>query len=135
MNAFQEIQGSQAPSPSGSDLRSFSAIQRWDAQVYGFRLPDSEFHQKWDSSSDGRVKNPRDFPGSEYLMKIILSTKYSKIPVPALAIFVIPHVPDTWITESTYPSVAKQLKLISQVSIVWQKGRQRRLKMAFLARV
>ena len=80
---------------------------RGDAQVYGFRLPESEFRQKWDSSSDGRVKNPRDFPGSEYLMKIISSTKYSRIPVPALAIFAIPHVPEAWVTESTDPNVRK----------------------------
>ena len=43
MNAFQEIQGRQAPSPSGSDLRSFTAIQRWDAQVSGFGFRTQSF--------------------------------------------------------------------------------------------
>ena len=33
--------------------------------------------------------------------------KYAKIPVPALAIFAIPHVPDAWMTESTDPGVRK----------------------------
>lgn len=108
MKAFQEIQGPQAPGPSESDLRSYSALQKWDAQVYGFRLPESEFHEKWDSTSDGRVKGPRDFPGSQYLMQIIMNTKkYAKIPVPALAIFAIPHVPEAWMTESADPSVRK----------------------------
>lgn len=108
MKAFQEIQPPQFPTPAESDLRSFSALQKWDAQVYGFRLPESEFHQTWDSTSDGRVKNPRDFPGSQYLMTILTNTKkYAKISVPALAIFAIPHVPETWMSESTDPGVRK----------------------------
>ena len=109
MKALQEIQGpGPAPSPGNSDLRSFSALQKWDAQIYGFRLPESEFHQTWDSTSDGRVKGPRDFPGSQYFMTLLTNPKkYSKIPVPALAIYAIPHVPDTWMTNSTDPAVRK----------------------------
>ena len=41
MKAFQEIPLPQFPSPAESDLRSFSALQKWDAQVYGFQLPES----------------------------------------------------------------------------------------------
>lgn len=108
MAAFQEIQGPQAPSPGESDLRSYSALQKWDAQVYGFRLPESGFREKWDSTSDGRVKGPRDSPGSDYLMQIIMSTKrYARIPVPALAIIAIPYVEENWMNQSTDPSVRK----------------------------
>jgi len=108
MKAFQETQGPQAPSPGESDLESFSALQKWDARVYGFRLPEAEFRQKWESAPDGRVKGSRDFPGSQYLMKILPNPKkYAKIPVPALAIFAMPHVPEAWITESTDPGVGK----------------------------
>jgi len=108
MKAFQEVPSPQFPRPSEFDLRSFSALQKWDAQVYGFQLPESEFHQKWDSTSDGRAKNLHDFPGSQYLMAVLMGTKkYVKIPVPTLAIFAIPHVPETWMTESTDPGVRK----------------------------
>ena len=106
MKAFQEVPLPKFPSPSASDLRSFNALQKWDAQVYGFQLPEAEFHQKWDSTSDGQVTNQRDFPGSQYLMTVLMGTKkYVKIPVPTLAIFAIPHVPESWMTESTDPSV------------------------------
>ena len=106
MKSFQEIHPPDFPNPAESDLRSFIALQKWDARVYGFRLPESEFHQKWESASDGRVKNLRVFPGEQYLMTILMNTKkYAKIPVPSLAIFAIPHVPENWLTESTDPSV------------------------------
>jgi len=108
MKAFQEIPLPQFPSPAESDLRSFSALQKWDAQVYGFRLPESEFHQKWDSIPDGKVTSVRDFQGSQYLMTVLMVTKkYAKIPVPALAIFAIPHVPETWLADTTDPGIRK----------------------------
>ena len=108
MKAFQDIQGPPAPNPTEADLRSFSALEKWDSQVYGFRLPESEFRQIWDSTPDGRVTAPRDSPGSHYLMAIMMNTrKYAKIPVPALAIFAIPHVQEPWISESKDPSVPK----------------------------
>ena len=95
MKDFQEIQGPQAPSPSESDLRSYGALQKWDAQVYGFQLPESEFRQTWDSTSEGRGSKQRDFPGSQMFVTIMTDMKkYAKIPVPALTIFAIPHVPD-----------------------------------------
>ena len=106
MKEFQGLQGPQAPTPGESDLKSFSALQTWDAGVYGFRLPESEFHQTWDSTSDGRVGKPRDFPGSEIFATIMNETKkYTRIPVPALAIFAIPHIRETWMTNSADPTV------------------------------
>jgi non-heme chloroperoxidase len=33
------------------------------------------------------------------------TTKYTRIPVPELAIFAIPHIPETWITRTTDPTV------------------------------
>lgn len=106
MKEFLEIQGLQPPTPGESDLTSFSALQKWDAQVYGFRLPESEFHQTWDSTSEGQVAKQRDFPGSQSFMTIMTSTKkYANIPVPALAIFAIPHVQEAWMIKSADPSV------------------------------
>jgi len=108
MKDFLEIQGQgpQPPTPSESDLASFSALQKWDAQVYGFQLPESEFWQTWDSTSAGRVTKQRDFPGSQMFMAIMTSSKkYAHIPVPALAIFAIPHVPEPWMTKSGDPVI------------------------------
>jgi non-heme chloroperoxidase len=106
MKEFQALQGPQPPTPGESDLRSFGALQKWDAEVYGFRLPESEFHQTWDSTSDGRVGKPCDFPGSEIFMNIMNGTKkYTRITVPALAIFAIPHVRETWMNKSADPTV------------------------------
>jgi non-heme chloroperoxidase len=106
MKQFQGLQGPQPPTPAESDLKSFSALQKWDAEVYGFRLPESEFHQTWDSISGGRVAKPRDFPGSEMFMTLMNGTKkYTRIPVPALAIFAIPHSRETWMTKSTDPTI------------------------------
>jgi non-heme chloroperoxidase len=107
MKQFLALQGPQGPpSPAESDLRSFTALQKWDAGVYGFQLPVSEFQQTWESAPDGRVEKPRDFPGSEMFMTIMNgATKYTRIPVPALAIFAIPHIPETWITKTTDPVV------------------------------
>ena len=105
MKEFQ-IRGPQPPTPGDSDLASFSALQKWDAQVYGFRMPEAEFRQTWDSTSDGRPRKARDFPGSQTFMAIMMGTKrYTDIPVPALVIFAIPHVPENWINNSTDPAV------------------------------
>ena len=108
MKEFVELQGPQAPSPSQSDLESFSALQKWDAQVYGFQLPVSEFHQTWESTPDGRPDKPCDFPGSQSFMTIMTNTsKYAQIPVPVLVIFAIPHVREAWMTKSADSGVRK----------------------------
>ena len=108
MKEFLELQGPQAPSPGASDLTSFRALQKWDAQVYGFQIPESEFHQLWQSTSDGRVLKPRESPRSQTFMAIMTSSKkYATIPVPALVIFAIPHIRETWMIKSTDPAVRK----------------------------
>lgn len=105
MKEFQ-IGGPQPPTPGDSDLASFSALQKWDAQVYGFRTPEAEFRQTWDSISDGRPGKARDFPGAQMFMKIMTGSKrYTDITVPALVIFAIPQVQDKWIDNTTDPVV------------------------------
>jgi pimeloyl-ACP methyl ester carboxylesterase len=108
MKEFQEIRGPQPPTPGDRDLASFSALQKWDAQVYGFRIPEAEFRQTWDSISDGRPRRARDFPGSQTFTTIMMGMKrYTDIPVPALVIFAIPHVQENWINKSTVSAVRK----------------------------
>lgn len=111
MKEFQEIRGPQPPTPGDSDLASFSALQRWDAQVHGFRMPEAEFRQTWASTSDGRPVKARDFPGSQALMTMMMSVKrYTDIPVPALVIFAIPHVQEPWISKSTDTAMGEAAK-------------------------
>jgi non-heme chloroperoxidase len=106
MKEFRDIRGPQPPTPGDSDLASFSALQKWDAQVYGFRMPEAEFRQTWDSTSDGRPVKARDFPGSQMLTTILMGNKrYPDIPVPALVVFAIPHVPENWTSKTTDPAV------------------------------
>jgi pimeloyl-ACP methyl ester carboxylesterase len=105
MKEFQ-ISGPPWPRPSGSDLASFSSLQKWDAEVHGFRIPEAEFRQTWEADSSGRPRKPRDFPGSQLFAAIMASTKpYTRIPAPALVIFARPHVPENWIARSTDPAV------------------------------
>jgi pimeloyl-ACP methyl ester carboxylesterase len=106
MKEFLGISGPQPPTPGESDLASFGALQKWDAGVFGFRTPEAELRQTWDSTSDGRVGKPREFPGSAMFMTIMTDVKrFAGLPVPALAIFAIPHVPEAWIGRSTDPGV------------------------------
>jgi pimeloyl-ACP methyl ester carboxylesterase len=108
MKEFQEISGPKSPTPGDSDLTSFSALQRWNTQVNGFRMPEAELRQTWDSTSDGRPAKARDLPGYSALMAILTGTKgYTDIPVPALIIFSIPHGREAWITKSSDPAVRK----------------------------
>jgi len=105
MKEFQ-ISGPQAPHPSDADLASFGSLQKWDAEVYGFRRPESELRQTWDSDASGRPRKERDFPGAQSFMAIMTSTnRFARIPLPALAIFASPHIPENWMAKSTNPAV------------------------------
>jgi non-heme chloroperoxidase len=108
MKEFQETRGPKPPTPGDSDLANFSALQKWNTQVYGFRMPEAELRQTWDSTSDGRPAKVRDFPGLSALMTILKGTRrYTGIPVPALVIFSMPHVREAWMTKSSEPAVRK----------------------------
>ena len=105
---FVEFQTSapRQPSPTEADLASFSALQRWDAGVFGFRRPEAELHQVWEADPSGRPQKARDFPGSQLFMAILSSPKaVANIPAPALAMFALPHTPESWIDRSENPQV------------------------------
>lgn len=100
------IQAPQPPAPAAADLASFTALQKWDRRVYGFRTPEAEFRQTWDSASNGQPAKARDFPGAQMFMKIITGSKrYTEIPVPALVIFALPQVQDPWLDHTTDPAL------------------------------
>lgn len=104
MKEFQTA-GPRPPNPSESDLASFRSLQKWVAEVFGFRTPEAEFRQTWNIDSSGRPRNARDFPGAQAFVAIMTGERaYSRIPVPALVIFALPHVPESWIEKSTDPT-------------------------------
>ena len=101
-----EISGPRAPAPTESDLNSFSALQEWDAELFGFPRPEAELRLTWESDSAGRPRKRRDSPGSPLFSAIMASTnKFTRIPVPALIIFAIPNLPENWIRKSSDPQV------------------------------
>jgi len=111
MTEFQNVAGPQAPTPGGSALASFSTLQKWDAETFGFRMPEAEFRGTWASAPDGRPLRPLNSPGSQMFMTILTgNTRYAKIPVPTLAVFAIPHVPENWTNKNTNPAVRNSAK-------------------------
>src|SRR5262245_19697267 len=111
MKEFLEASGGapNSPTPDASDLTDFGALQRWEARVFGFRMPLEEFRQTWDSTPSGRPTKARDFSGASAFMAIMTAgKKYTSIPVPALVIFAIPQVEDPWMTASADPAERKQ---------------------------
>ena len=96
----------QPPAAGPSDLVSFGALQEWQGRRDGYRIPEAELRQTWESTGNGRPEKPRFFLGfSVFTPVLTAATRYTGIPVPALAVFTIPHVPETWMTESSDPAV------------------------------
>jgi pimeloyl-ACP methyl ester carboxylesterase len=104
---IQKLHGPQPPPPSGADLASFPALQKYYERVNGFRFPEGELRQQRESTSDGRVGKQRDLPGSALFMPLMMGTKrkYSDIPVPALVIFSNPHSQGRWVDDNLDPAV------------------------------
>src|SRR5262245_53679548 len=94
--------GPRAPDPLAANLASFASLQAWDASVFGFRMPESEFRQTWRADHSDKPEQLRDFPGAQFFAAILANPiKYSRLPAPALAIFASPHVPERWIADSS----------------------------------
>jgi non-heme chloroperoxidase len=51
----QKLHGPEPPPPSGADLASFGALQKYYERVRGFRIPEAELRAEWTSTPDGRV--------------------------------------------------------------------------------
>ena len=103
MKDIESIQGPQPPPPSPADLTSFDTLQKYSDRVNGFRFPEAELRQQWESAPDGRVLKRRDFPGYATLMMGM--KKYTGIPVTALIIFANPHSQGAWVDNNPDPTV------------------------------
>jgi len=111
---IQELHGPQPPPPSGADLASFSALQKYYERLNGLRTPEAELRQEWESTPGGGIGKLRDLPGSAMFESLMMSTKkYADIPVPALVIFANPHSQGTWVDDNTDRSVQTAAKAYS----------------------
>ena len=106
MREFTEAKGPGHPNPQAADLQSFAALQAWDERVDGFRTPESELRQTWESAGDVPTGKRRPSLGSGVFSTMLGEPRrYDQIPAPALAVFALPHVPERWIRESGDPKV------------------------------
>ena len=108
MPEFTGVEGLGHPNPGAADLKSFAALQDWDERVDGFRTPEAELRQTWESDGKAPTGKHRQFPGSRVFPTILGgANKYARLAVPTLALFALPHVPERWIRESTDATVQK----------------------------
>ena len=108
MREFTAVEGLGHPTPRAADLKSFAALQEWDERVDGFRTPEAELRQTWESDGKAPIGKYREFPGSRVFSTILGDAKKrDRIPAPALAIFALPHIPERWIRETSDPTVQK----------------------------
>jgi pimeloyl-ACP methyl ester carboxylesterase len=110
----QKLQGPQPAPPSGTDLASFSALQKYYERMNGFRFPEAELRAQRATTPEGGVGQQLDLPGYALFMPLLTGTeKYTAIPVPALVIFANPHRQGAWVDNSTDPSVQAAAKAYS----------------------
>ena len=109
MNDFFNVKGPQQPSPGEKDLESFSSLQTWNTETYGFQLPQSELRQTWDSTAGGRPLRRREFPGfAVFPILLNSSARNDSIPLPSLVIFAIPHKKESWTIKDTSVTVRNE---------------------------
>lgn len=106
------------PAPSAADRASFSGLQAWLRRVSGVMLPEADFRQTI-------LGKPPTLPGIE---KAILAgtQRYTNIPVPALAIFAVPHDLGPWLEQNSDPAakafVAKEAALTEKQAQAFEGG-------------
>lgn len=76
------------PKPTASDLESFEKLRLWQERVYGAAVPEAELRQIFESTPAGHLGG---YKPDKALAVFWGRQKYTKIPVPVLAIFAIPQ--------------------------------------------
>jgi pimeloyl-ACP methyl ester carboxylesterase len=125
----QKLQGPQPPPPSGVDLASFNALQKYYERVNGFRFPEAELRAQWESTPDGGVGKQLDLPGYALFMPLMTGAeKYTAIPVPALVFFANPHSQGAWVDNNTDPAVQTAAKAYSDVLAALTEKQEKAVK-------
>ncbi len=88
------------PPATDADKESFAAFHSWWIRVRGLAMPESELHQLFESTQDGRVGKSRNNPTIVQAVNAG-EQKYTHIRVPALAIFALPHDPGRFVDPAT----------------------------------
>ena len=112
------------PSPTESDLASFTAWRAWFLRVQGLAVAESELRQQNEVRPDGGVGKHRDHSAVASAINKG-EQKYTEVRVPILAIFANPRKPDPYPFNT--PSeraaiVALQIAGIDAVAKAFQKG-------------
>jgi non-heme chloroperoxidase len=94
-------------------LASFAALQQATKRALGLTYPEAELRQQFTATADGTVGRHREFPGEAVMLQGM--KKYANIPVPALAIFAVPHGQPPWMTDSPNPKMGEAAKAFSAV--------------------
>jgi pimeloyl-ACP methyl ester carboxylesterase len=103
MQEFNAVEGPGQETPGPADLKSFAALQAWSARVDGFRTPEAELRQTWESGGAAPTGKRRSFPGAQVFPALLAGGRRDAGRVRALAIFALPHAPERWSRESTDP--------------------------------
>ena len=88
------------------------APQQACTRALGLTCPEGELRQQFTTTPDGRIGKQGDFPGDAVMLQGM--KKYANIPLPALAIFAIPHAHAKWMTDSADPRFVKLPSLFGQ---------------------
>ena len=115
-------------SPSGADLASFSAYREWLAKVTEVEFPESDLRATITADATGRPLKAKGDPSTP--VKILNGEqRFDQIPVPALAIYAIPHSFGTFYdalpAENKNGFAAKEVKALGTVADEFQLGNPR----------
>jgi non-heme chloroperoxidase len=114
VNEIQSLQPPKRPGPGSADLASFSALQKYQERMDGFRYPEAELRQQWETDGSGRITRQRDLPGSAMVSSLIATpSRYTNIPLPSLIIFANPHSQGPWVEKNADPVVRSSAKTYS----------------------
>jgi non-heme chloroperoxidase len=86
----QSVDFPMPPPPGAADLASFQGINDWFERTRGFRFPESEIRALSEVTEDGKPRGQKTPPWVPQAI-IAGAQKYSKIPVPILALCAVPQ--------------------------------------------
>lgn len=109
------------PSPSPSDLKSFSAYQKWRERTDGVAYPEAELRAEFAENPDGSIGGritPSYVPAA--IMEGDHKHDYSQIRVPVLAFVGYPKLPQDQIRESHISDPAERIIVEAVFGLMWE---------------